>query len=83
MRGSRSVLPVVLLAMACVIVPLGRAVGEEGVTETEIKIGSINDTAGPVAAYGTPRVETCRALVNHVNDQGGDQREKDRVPERE
>lgn len=71
MRGSRSVLPVVLLAMACVIVPLGRAVGEEGVTETEIKIGSINDTAGPVAAYGTPRVETCRALVNHVNDQGG------------
>ncbi len=45
--------------------------GEEGVTETEIRIGAINDTAGPVAAYGTPRVETCKALVNHINDQGG------------
>lgn len=44
---------------------------EVGVTDTEIRIGTINDTTGPVAAYGVPRVEALNALIRHVNEQGG------------
>ncbi|MCP4626083.1 MAG: ABC transporter substrate-binding protein [bacterium] len=47
------------------------ALAEVGVTDTTIKIGNISDTNGPVAAVGIPRVEACKALVQHVNDQGG------------
>ncbi len=49
----------------------GIAFGEVGVTDTTIKIGNISDTTGPIAAYGGPRVEAVRALIKHVNDQGG------------
>ena len=44
---------------------------EEGVTDTTVKIGSINDTTGGLAAYGNTRVEAHKALINHINDQGG------------
>jgi branched-chain amino acid transport system substrate-binding protein len=42
-----------------------------GLTETSIKIGCIQDTTGPIAGIGIPRVEAARALINHINDQGG------------
>ncbi|MFC1824970.1 ABC transporter substrate-binding protein [Thermodesulfobacteriota bacterium] len=49
----------------------GLAWGEVGVTDTTVKIGSINDTTGPIAAIGIPRVETIQALVKYYNDKGG------------
>lgn len=72
MKGSRSgVTSVVLFGVLSLFLPLYWAVGEEGVTDTEIKIGSIQDTAGPIAAYGVPRVEAAQAVFKYINDQGG------------
>lgn len=44
---------------------------EVGVTDNSILIGSIQDTTGAVAAFGISRLEAIKALLNHVNEQGG------------
>jgi branched-chain amino acid transport system substrate-binding protein len=68
---SRTVLAS-LCGVFILVMPLGVGWGqEEGVTDTTVKIGSINDTTGGLAAYGNTRVEAHKALINHINDQGG------------
>ncbi len=67
----RGLAPVAALGILAMLLPLGFARGEDGVTETEVRIGSIQDTTGGIAAYGIPRVEAVKALINFLNDQGG------------
>src|SRR5262249_21241671 len=44
---------------------------EQGVTDTQIKIGTTNPLTGPVAASCKPVSDGARAWFDHVNSQGG------------
>ncbi|MFC1824833.1 ABC transporter substrate-binding protein, partial [Thermodesulfobacteriota bacterium] len=70
MKKNRVVLGI---SFACLFMLLGTsfALAEVGVTDTTIKIGSIQDTTGPLAVYGIPRVESLEAYVKHINEAGG------------
>lgn len=43
----------------------------QGVTDTEIRIGSINDLSGPFAAFGAPAVQAAQLHFDEVNADGG------------
>jgi branched-chain amino acid transport system substrate-binding protein len=43
----------------------------QGVTDTEIVVGTIVDLSGPVAAIGNPFFRGMDAHFKHINDQGG------------
>ena len=52
-------------------IPSGSVTGDVGIPDTTITIGTINDTTGPIAGFGIPRVESMKAIIHHYNDQGG------------
>ncbi len=59
------------LALVCIAVFLGPAAAEEGVTETEIKIGVISDLSGPTAIAGVGMADAITSYFHSVNDAGG------------
>ena len=44
---------------------------DQGVTDTEILIGSNNDLSGPFAAFGAPAVQAAQLVFDEVNAAGG------------
>ena len=46
------------------------AYAEQGITETEILIGSNNDLSGPFAAFGAPATKAAQLVFDEVNDAG-------------
>lgn len=47
------------------------AMAEQGVTDTEILIGSNNDLSGPFAAFGAPATQAAQIYFDEVNAAGG------------
>jgi len=43
----------------------------QGVTDTEVLIGSHNDLSGPFAAFGGPAVKAAQLYFKEINDKGG------------
>ena len=44
---------------------------EQGVTDTEVLIGSNNDLSGPFAAFGAPATKAAQLVFDEVNEAGG------------
>ena len=44
---------------------------DQGVTDTEILIGSNNDLSGPFAAFGAPATKAAQLVFDEVNEAGG------------
>lgn len=47
------------------------AYAEQGVTDTEVLIGSNNDLSGPFAAFGAPATKAAQLVFDEVNEAGG------------
>lgn len=47
------------------------AVQVQGVTDTEIRIGSLLPLSGPMAAWGTPLAKGMQIYYDYINDHGG------------
>jgi len=43
----------------------------QGVTDTEIVVGSFNDLSGPFAAFGAPAIKAANLYFKEINDKGG------------
>ncbi|HRK17900.1 MAG TPA: ABC transporter substrate-binding protein [Hyphomicrobiaceae bacterium] len=43
----------------------------QGVTDTEVVIGSFNDLSGAFAAFGAPAIEAANLYFKEINDKGG------------
>jgi branched-chain amino acid transport system substrate-binding protein len=63
-------LAITALALA-LAAPLAQAQATQGVTRTEIVIGTIQDFSGPVAAWGRQTRQGMQLRVDEVNEQGG------------
>lgn len=65
-----------IMAMACAAA-LGMGLAGtanaqvQGVTDTEILIGSFNDLSGPFAAFGAPAIKAANLYIKEINDKGG------------
>ena len=61
------------LAMAATVTSMltGAALAEQGVTDTEILIGSNNDLSGIFAAFGGPATKAAQMVFDEVNAAGG------------
>ena len=44
---------------------------EQGVTDTEVLVGSNNDLSGPFAAFGAPATKAAQLVFDEVNANGG------------
>ncbi len=60
----------VALAMSAAFVPQANA-QTQGVTDTEILVGSNNDLSGPFAAFGAPAMGAAKQFFDKVNADGG------------
>ncbi|MCP4315331.1 MAG: ABC transporter substrate-binding protein [Hyphomicrobiales bacterium] len=60
----------IALAMSAAFLPQANA-ETQGVTETEILIGSNNDLSGPFAAFGAPAIGATKQYFDDVNAAGG------------
>ena len=58
------------LAMSAAFLPQSNA-QTQGVTDTEILIGSNNDLSGPFAAFGAPAIGAAKQFFDEVNARGG------------
>ena len=56
------------IAAAMAAIP---AYAEQGVTDSEILIGSNSDLSGPFAAFGAPAVKAAQLVFDEVNEAGG------------
>lgn len=59
-----------ILAVAVTMLA-GPASAEQGVSDTEILIGSNNDLSGPFAAFGAPATKAAQLVFDEVNAAGG------------
>jgi branched-chain amino acid transport system substrate-binding protein len=59
------------LATAAVLGALGAQAQTQGVTDTEIVLGSIQDISGPVASVGAPMRDGMILAVEQINSSGG------------
>jgi len=71
-----SLLKKLVLAGAATALMCGSALGDghakmQGVTDTEILIGSNNDLSGPFAAFGAPATQAAQMYFDEVNAAGG------------
>jgi branched-chain amino acid transport system substrate-binding protein len=64
-------LPRKLLLAAMALLPLAVAAQTQGVSKTEIVVGSIQDLSGPIAALGTHFRNGLQMRFDEVNDKGG------------
>ena len=63
-----------LSALACAMAlaaPTAQAQESQGVSKTEITLGSIQDLSGPLAGFGKQLRNGMMLRVNEVNEQGG------------
>ena len=59
-------------SMAIVALTATTAISEtQGVTDTEVVIGSNQDMSGPFAAFGAPAVQAAKMYFEEVNAAGG------------
>ena len=68
MKNLATKLAAVAVASAMAAAP---ALAEQGVTDTEILIGSNNDLSGPFAAFGGPSTKAAQLVFDEVNEAGG------------
>ena len=61
-----------LLALACALAATGPALAQsQGVSKTQITLGSIEDLSGPIAAFGKEARNGMQLRVDEINEQGG------------
>jgi branched-chain amino acid transport system substrate-binding protein len=65
-----------LIASALACAALGAAAQTQGVTKTEITLGSIQDLSGPIAGFGKQVRQGMLLRVDEINEQGGVQGRK-------
>jgi branched-chain amino acid transport system substrate-binding protein len=58
-------------AMTALILSAGQAIAQQGVTKTEITLGSIQDLSGPLAGFGKQIRMGMTLRVEELNEQGG------------
>ena len=68
MKNLTTKLATVAVASAMATAP---ALAEQGITDTEILIGSNNDLSGPFAAFGGPSTKAAQLVFDEVNEAGG------------
>ena len=68
MKKLSTKLATVAVATAMAAAP---AYADQGITDTEILIGSNNDLSGPFAAFGAPATKAAQLVFDEVNDAGG------------
>ncbi|EDZ41316.1 MAG: ABC transporter substrate-binding protein [Planktotalea sp.] len=68
MKNLTTKLATVAVASAMAAAP---ALAEQGITDTEILIGSNNDLSGPFAAFGGPSTKAAQLVFDEVNEAGG------------
>jgi len=68
MKNLSTKLLAVAVGVAMVTAPVH---AEQGVTDTEILIGSNNDLSGPFAAFGAPATKAAQLVFDEVNEAGG------------
>ena len=61
----------VTCALAATALAATGAMAEQGVTDTEVLIGSNNDLSGPFAAFGAPATKAAQMYFDEVNAAGG------------
>ena len=66
----RSVLPAVVATFGLVALA-APALAQQGVSKTEIVVGSIQDLSGPLAGYGKQARNGLQLRVDEINEQGG------------
>jgi branched-chain amino acid transport system substrate-binding protein len=59
------------LALMAAVATVASAQTTQGVSKTEIKLGSIQDLSGPIAAFGKDVRDGMLLRVEEINDQGG------------
>jgi len=59
------------IAMLLAMLAVPAAEAQQGVTDTEIVIGSVNDLSGPFASFGAPAVKAAQLHFDAVNEAGG------------
>ena len=60
-----------LLLPLCLLASLGLAHGQQGVSKTEILVGTIQDFSGPLAGFGKQARAGMQLRIDEVNEQGG------------
>jgi branched-chain amino acid transport system substrate-binding protein len=55
----------------CLAVPAGAAFAEEGVTDTEVRVGVVSDLTGPTAIGGVGMADAIVSYFKQVNEAGG------------
>jgi len=68
MRKIKATLAATAVALSVAAAP---AYAEQGVTDTEILIGSNNDLSGPFAAFGAPATKAAQLYFDEINANGG------------
>ncbi|MDB2578655.1 ABC transporter substrate-binding protein [Tateyamaria sp.] len=68
MKKLTTKLATAAFATAMAVIP---AHAEQGITDTEILIGSNNDLSGPFASFGAPATKAAQLVFDEVNDAGG------------
>ena len=58
-------------AVIAATMAIAPAYAEQGITDTEILIGSNNDLSGPFAAFGAPATKAAQLVFDEVNEAGG------------
>ena len=62
----------VIISITCLCLLWGMAVwAEDGVTSSEIKIGTTTDLSGPIAFMGKGVTDGAKLYFQYINDQGG------------
>lgn len=59
------------LALAVLALSAGASMAQQGVSKTEIVIGTIQDLSGPLAGYGKQARNGMQLRVDEINEQGG------------
>jgi len=59
------------LALAVLALAAGHAMAQQGVSKTEITLGSIQDLSGPIAGFGKQARLGMLLRVDEINEQGG------------
>lgn len=68
MRKLKTTLAAAAVALSFTAAPV---FAQQGVTDTEILIGSNNDLSGPFAAFGAPATKAAQLVFDEVNANGG------------
>ena len=71
MRKTSTAALAILACAATLSTSLAQAQESQGVTKTEITLGSIQDLSGPLAGFGKQLRNGMMLRVNEVNEQGG------------